>query len=335
MAYGTHYSVMYKECIHYLTEGVDWSEERFFADMTFGAAGHTRRILEFDKNSRVIAVDQDPDAIENGQKIINENSLENKLFLHKMNFVQFPVFFKENYHHIIEKNGGLQGILLDLGVSSHQFDTPERGFSFKDGPLDMRMNFESTEKNAADLLAELSEEEIADLIFEYGEEHYSRQIAKNIVEFRNIKRIETTKELEDIIFHSYPKRERFQGIHPATKTFQALRIAVNRELDVLRDVLADLFDLLAPGGRLLVISFHSLEDRIVKNKFKEIRDCNKKMVKLITKRPLRPTDEEVEENKRSRSAKLRIIEKVSEDALIHGVDYGSQKKKSKKWSKQD
>ncbi len=305
LTYGKHYSVFHAECLQYLTESADLGKKQYYADLTFGAGGHSLDLLKFNPNIHVLGIDQDADAIKNGHALIDANQLQDRLSLHKMNFSEFPSRFGE-----MNTQQGLQGIIMDLGVSSHQFDIAERGFSFKhDGPLDMRMNADGDGETAADVVNNFSEEDLANVIYEYGEERYSRRIAASIVESRQERAIETTKELEKAIFHCYPKRDRFKGIHPATRTFQALRIYVNRELQVLEEVLQDLFNLLVPGGRLLVIAFHSLEDRIVKNKFKEIRDYDKKVVNLLTKRPLRPTSTEVEQNTRSRSAKLRIIER--------------------------
>ena len=206
----------------------------------------------------------------------------------------------------------LDGIVMDLGVSSHHFDDFERGFSFReDAFLDMRMNQDKGEfYTASEVLNELDEESLANMIFKYGEERYSRRIAKAIVSFRREQRLERTKDLENICFHAYPANLRHKKIHPATKTFQALRIFVNRELEVLENSLENMFHLLSPGGVLAVISFHSLEDRIVKHKFKEIFQSDKNAAKIITKKPIYPSEQELEENSRSRSAKLRLLQKI-------------------------
>ena len=174
----------------------------------------------------------------------------------------------------------------------------------------MRMDFESDNPTAADILNEYSEEEIANIIFKYGEERLSRRIAKGIVEFRSEKPISRTKELENICFHAYPSRQRHGKTHPATRTFQALRIFVNRELEVLENSIAELYDILAPGGMLAIISFHSLEDRITKHKFKEMFQCDVNTAKILTKKPIYPSERELEENSRSRSAKLRVLQKL-------------------------
>lgn len=261
-------------------------------------------------NSLVISFDQDPDAIANGRKAIEENGLTESVHLYKSNFSNFNAVIKENEPKIMEE-GGFNGILMDLGVSSHHFDKGERGFSFnKDAPLDMRMDYENDEiATAADILNNSSEQEIEEIIRCYGEDRFSKQIARNVVEARSKAFITTTKQLEDIIFHSYPKKMRFGKTHPATRSFQALRIAVNRELSILREVLPYLIAALDTGGRLLVISFHSLEDRIVKHIFKDYVKANPQY-KILTKKPITPSEEEILENSRSRSAKLRIIERV-------------------------
>lgn len=302
--YKKHYSVLYKECIDFLYLDSD-EESPVFADMTFGAGGHTMGLASKSENAKVYSVDQDPDALANGSKILKENNLDSKVTLLAMNFESFPDYATEN-------NLLFDGIMADLGVSSHHFDQFDRGFSFReDAPLDMRMNHkDNNEETAADILNNYSEEEIANILFVYGEERLSRRIAANVIEFRKNKRLETTKELEDICFHAYPKSQRHKGIHPATRSFQALRIAVNRELEVLENSLDKWFSILKPGGTLAIISFHSLEDRIVKHKFKEIFQNDKSSAKILTKRPLIPTELEIEENRRSRSAKLRVIQKL-------------------------
>ncbi len=222
--------------------------------------------------------------------------------------------------------GRFAGILMDLGVSSHQFDKMERGFSFRaDAPLDMRMNYmDPATPTAADLLNTLREDEIADIIFKYGEERLSRRIASKIVELRQKEKIATTGQIEDICFHAYPVKDRHRGIHPATRTFQALRIAVNSELTVLENTLPNLLPYLAEGGVLAVISFHSLEDRIVKHTFKEIVEKNIFPATILTKKPLTATDEELSQNSRSRSAKLRLLQRESSQP---GRVDGAKKKK--------
>jgi 16S rRNA (cytosine1402-N4)-methyltransferase len=210
---------------------------------------------------------------------------------------------------------------MDLGVSSHQFDKMERGFSFRaDAPLDMRMNHgDNSKPTAADLLNTLSEKEIADLLFTYGEERLSRRIAAKICELRLTKKIETTSELEDICFHAYPAKDRHQKTHPATRSFQALRIAVNDELRVLENTIPKLLPYLSEGGVLAIISFHSLEDRIVKHTFKEILEKQDFPVTILTKKPLTATEEELSINSRSRSAKLRILQRESQLGRVDGT----------------
>lgn len=302
--YKKHYSVLFKECIDFLYLDSD-EENPVLADMTFGAGGHTMGLASRSEKAKVYSVDQDPDALANGAKILKENNLDSRVTLLAMNFESFA-------DYAIENNLLLDGIMADLGVSSHHFDQFDRGFSFReDAPLDMRMNHkDNNEETAADILNNYSEEEIANILYVYGEERLSRRIAANVIEFRKNKRLETTKELEDICFHAYPKSQRHKGIHPATRSFQALRIAVNRELEVLENSLEKWFSILKPGGTLAIISFHSLEDRIVKHKFKEIFQNDKSSAKILTKRPLIPTELEIEENRRSRSAKLRVIQKL-------------------------
>jgi 16S rRNA (cytosine1402-N4)-methyltransferase len=233
-----------------------------------------------------------------------------------MNFVKFPEWCAQN-----QMQGKFAGILMDLGVSSHQFDKMERGFSFRaDAPLDMRMNYgDSDTPTAADLLNTLSEKEIADILFTYGEERLSRRIASKICEFRATKKIETTGEIEDIIFHCYPPKDRHGKTHPATRSFQALRIAVNDELRVLEDTLPKLLPYIAEGGVLAVISFHSLEDRIVKHTFKEMMEKPDFPVTILTKKPLTATDEELFNNSRSRSAKLRLLKRESQLGRVDGI----------------
>ncbi len=304
--YKSHYSVLLKECIEFAKQSSIDVEIPHFADMTFGAGGHTFALSEISDRGRVFSVDQDPDALKNGNARIERESKKDKINLLAMNFEEFPEWVSAQ-----EEELRFHFILMDLGVSSHHFDKFERGFSFReDAPLDMRMNSNSDDHTAADVLNELEEEEIADIIFKYGEERLSRRIAKGIVEFRDEKPITSTKELENICFHAYPSRQRHGRIHPATKTFQALRIFVNRELEVLENSIEKLYSTLAPGGTLAIISFHSLEDRITKHKFKEMFQCNVNTAKILTKKPVYPSEEEVSENSRSRSAKLRVIQKL-------------------------
>ncbi|HXH76657.1 MAG TPA: 16S rRNA (cytosine(1402)-N(4))-methyltransferase RsmH [Bacteriovoracaceae bacterium] len=314
--YLAHYSVMLKECLEGMELGSRTSGSLLFADLTFGAGGHTFALSDHISGSTVYSTDQDPDALLNGEEAIKAKQKEGKVNLLAMNFEQFPDWCEKN-----QMQDKFAGILMDLGVSSHQFDKMERGFSFRaDAPLDMRMNYgDSSTPTAADLLNTLSEKEIADLLFNYGEERLSRRIAARICELRKIKKIETTGELEAICFHAYPTKDKHGRIHPATRSFQALRIAVNKELTVLENTLPKLLPYLAPGGVLAVISFHSLEDRIVKHTFKEMLENQEFPVTILTKKPLSATDEELSQNSRSRSAKLRLIQRETQLGRVDGI----------------
>ncbi len=314
--YLAHYSVMLKECLDALELGSKDSGSLIFADLTFGAGGHTFALSDQVSGSTVYSTDQDPDALKNGNENIIRRGKEGRVNLLPMNFESFPKWCEEN-----QMEGKFAGILMDLGVSSHQFDKMERGFSFRaDAPLDMRMNYgDSSIPTAADLLNSLSEKEIADILFTYGEERLSRRIAAKICELRETKKIETTGELEDICFHAYPVRDRHGKTHPATRSFQALRIAVNDELRVLEHTLPKLLPYLAPGGVLAVISFHSLEDRIVKHTFKEIVSSADFSATILTKKPMTATDEELSQNSRSRSAKLRLLQRDSQLGRVDGT----------------
>jgi 16S rRNA (cytosine1402-N4)-methyltransferase len=314
--YLSHYSVMLKECLEALELGSKASGSLIFADLTFGAGGHTFALSDRISGSTVYSTDQDPDALKNGEENIGRRGKEGSVKLLPMNFVEFPDWCEKNQMH-----GKLAGILMDLGVSSHQFDKMERGFSFRaDAPLDMRMNYgDINTPNAADLLNTLSEKDIADILFNYGEERLSRRIAARICELRETKKIETTGELEDICFHAYPAKDRHQKTHPATRSFQALRIAVNDELRVLEDTIPKLLPFLSEGGVMAIISFHSLEDRIVKHTFKELLEKQDFPVTILTKKPLTATEEELSENSRSRSAKLRILQRETQLGRVDGT----------------
>lgn len=318
-SYGKHQSVLFRECMDALKLGSAQHEKSYFLDLTFGAGGHSFGILEHIPTSYVIAFDQDPEAIENGQKNILEKNISHRIQLVHRNFSEFFDWIKSQ--------GDLKfhGILMDLGVSSHQFDSFERGFSFRgEGRLDMRMNTEASIPTAFDLINSLPENEIADILFHYGEERLSRRIAAKIIENRKIAPIETTKQLEDLVFHCYPVKSRYQKTHPATRTFQALRIAVNRELDVLKDTLQNLSSFLHTDGVLAVISFHSLEDRIVKHSFKDLVDKSENQVRILTKKPIVPMADELDFNPRARSAKLRLLQKTIEN---YGGFNGFKRKK--------
>ena len=282
-----------------------------FVDATLGLGGHTQALLETEATLRVIGIDQDVEAM----KLAKERL---KQFGDRVEFRQ------GNFADIRKLADSADGILADLGVSSLQFDSETRGFSFRfDSPLDMRMDAEGDDETAAELLERLSEEEIANIIYGYGEERFSRRIARRIVERRNTGNpVRTTKELAELVERSVPRKPK-DKIHPATKTFQALRIAVNRELEVLERFLKDSIDLLKPNGRLAVISFHSLEDRMVKQAFlKASGKCQcppripqcicgaAKQVEILTKKPITAGDDELDVNPRSRSAKLRAVRKL-------------------------
>lgn len=298
-----HKSVLFDEAI----KALDLNENKIIVDGTAGGGGHSGEIAK--RAKRVISIDQDPDAI----TVLNERlgDKENVTIVH------------DNYSNIknivsnlnIEK---IDGLLLDLGVSSFQLDTAERGFSFhKDAPLDMRMS--KSGLSAYDVVNNYDERQLADIIYRYGEEKFSRRIAANIVKARAKKPIETTFELVDIIKSSMPQKA-MRDAHPARRTFQAIRIEVNAELDVLKSTLEDAFDILAPGGRIAIITFHSLEDRIVKEQFAKwcqgctcpkefpVCVCGKKP-KGKTFKSISPSKEELEENPRARSSRLRIFEK--------------------------
>lgn len=311
MSYTKHYSVLKKECIDNLTENASPGEISYFADLTFGGGGHSFELLYTNPNFQVRSTDQDPDALKNGEARIQAEKMQDRIKLFNTNFIHFPQVAREKCPEVFEA-GGFQGILLDLGVSSHHFDEAGRGFSFRfEGPLDMRMNYESDEfLTAAEIVNTYREEKLFKIFTEYGEEKYARKIAAKIVEERKTKPIETTKELENIIFHCYPKEQRYGKTNPSTRVFQALRLEVNRELEVLTETITQLIPLLKMGGRLAIISFHSLEDRIVKNLFKESSESTELPVHILTKKPIVPGEEEILNNSRSRSAKLRVLERV-------------------------
>lgn len=289
-----------------LHEAVDLLQVRAgekYIDGTLGGGGHSREILE--KGGIVLGIDADSDALEFVKENFQFPISNSQLTLAKGNFREIEKIAQENGFEQVA------GILLDLGVSGHQFDKGERGFSFqKDAPLDMRMDQDLSVK-ASDLVNILTKGELYELLTRLGEERFARSIADSIIGARRIKRIETTKELADIVVRAVPRGSK--TIHPATRVFQALRIAVNDELNNLREVLPKSVAMLVPGGRLAVISFHSLEDRIVKHAFKDFEE--KKLGKIITKKPVIPTELEIEENNRSRSAKLRVFEKIASGAM--------------------
>lgn len=300
-----HKSVLFDESI----KALDINQNKVIADGTAGGGGHSREIAKSAKH--LIAIDQDPDAI----GVLNERlgDFDNVTIVHN-NFVNIKQILRDLN---IDK---IDGMLLDLGVSSFQLDTAERGFSFhKDAQLDMRMS--KSGMSAKDVVNTYSEEALADILFKYGEEKFARRIAKNIVLARQEKEIETTFELVDIIKASYPQKA-MRDSHPARKTFQAIRIEVNGELDKLSQTLDDAFDCLASGGRLAIITFHSLEDRMVKEKFanwskgctcpKEfpVCICGNKPKGRCPQKAVAPSEAELEINPRARSSRLRVFEKA-------------------------
>lgn len=318
MIYGKHYSVMLPECLQAIEDNLDTTQTLYGVDGTFGGGGHTFAFLEKFTKLKMISFDQDPQAIENGKNNIQLKGYQDRITLIHDNFENFSKHLGLN--NLPPK---IDFILMDLGVSSHHFDQADGGFSFrKEANLDMRMDRGAKFKlTAEDVVNDFEEVELADLIYKFGEERLSRQIARNIVEFRTQKRITKTSELEEIIFHSYPKKMRFERLHPATKTFQALRIFVNRELEVLENALALAYERLNTPGLLMVISFHSLEDRIVKHYMKNVSQDDATGCKILTKKPIIATEQELSENSRSRSAKLRLLLKQ----LPHGGGNGSKK----------
>jgi 16S rRNA (cytosine1402-N4)-methyltransferase len=306
-----HVSVLLNECI----EGLNIKEDGIYVDGTLGGGGHSLEILKnLSESGTLIGVDQDKDALKAASERLQ--SFKNVKFVHS-NFYNIDSILN---NLDIEK---IDGMLMDLGVSSYQLDEGDRGFSYmQDAPLDMRMNRENS-LSAYEVINEYEEEEIYRIIRDYGEEKFAKRIAKFIVENRQNKPIETTLELVEIIKAAIPARARREGPHPAKRTFQAIRIEVNSELSILNKAIEDGVNRLNKGGRMAIITFHSLEDRIVKVKFKELATsctCPKEFpicvcggkakVKLISRKAIEPTKNEVEENPRSRSAKLRVIERI-------------------------
>lgn len=305
-----HYSVMLNESIN----GLNIKDSGIYVDCTLGYAGHSQEILKKLKRGLLFAFDQDRDAIAYSDQVLK--NISSNYTIIKSNF--------KNLKDELQKQGisGVDGILFDLGVSSPQLDTVERGFSYhNDAKLDMRMDMDS-DFSAYNVVNEYPESKLTDIIFRYGEEKYARSIARNIVKRRQTKPIETTLELVDIIRSSMPSKE-INKKHPGKKTFQAIRMEVNHELEVLESALDQALELLNPGGRLVIITFHSLEDRMVKKKFKEVTDIDpvvrglpnipdkyKPKFKLVNTKVIIPSDKELEENNRSHSSKLRIIERI-------------------------
>ena len=306
-----HKSVLLEDTI----EGLNIKPDGIYVDGTLGGAGHAREVCKkLSAKGRFIGIDQDQDAI-----IAASERL-----------AAYPqaTIIRSNYCYMVPELAArgitkVDGILLDLGVSSHQLDNEERGFTYRvDAPLDMRMDQRQT-LTASDIVNNYEEKELYRIIRDYGEDKFAKNIAKHIVAARQVKPITTTGELTEIIRESIPMKMQVKSGHPAKRTFQAIRIELNRELDVLRDSLDGMIDLLDDGGRLCIITFHSLEDRIVKTIFRKNENpctcpsdfpvcvCGKKSKgKVITRKPILPSEQEMEENPRSKSAKLRIFERI-------------------------
>ncbi len=300
-----HIPVMLNEAIELLSP----QEGGTYVDCTLGGGGHAKEILELiGPTGRLIGLDKDETALNRSKEYL-------AAFAHQVTLVH------SDFRHVADllKDLGIHevdGILFDLGVSSFQVSKPERGFSYmEDAELDMRMD-QRARVSAADLVNNLPEKELADIIFRYGEERWSRRIASFIVDRRKKSAITTTSQLVDIIKAAIPARARRRGPHPARRTFMALRIAVNDELAAVEEGLKTGVSLLNEGGRIVVISFHSLEDRIAKFTFREYASQPERVLRILTKKPLVPGDEEVEDNPRARSAKLRAAEKCYSHRVI-------------------
>lgn len=306
-----HKSVLLEETIQQL----NIQKDGIYIDGTLGGGGHAYEICSrLSEGGRLIGIDQDEAAIQAAAKRLEP--FHDKVTIVRSNYSHIRQILAERQ---IEK---VNGIVLDLGVSSYQLDTAERGFTYReDVPLDMRMD-QRQEKTARHIVNEYSEIELFHIIRDYGEDKFAKNIAKHIVMARKNKTIETTGELTEIIKNAIPLRVRAVGGHPAKRTFQAIRIELNQELEVLKNTLDDMIEVLGQDGRLCIITFHSLEDRIVKTKFRESENpcicpkefpvcvCGKKSKgKVITRKPILPCDEELEQNKRSKSAKLRVFKK--------------------------
>lgn len=307
-----HYSVLLQETI----ENLNIKPDGIYVDGTLGGAGHASQVAkQLSEKGRLIGIDQDADAIRAASERLAPYS--DRVTIIRSNYANM----KEELHRIGVEH--VDGIVLDLGVSSFQLDTPERGFTYReaDAPLDMRMDDRQT-LTARDIVNDYSERDLYRIIRDYGEDKFAKNIAKHIVSERQKKPIETTGELTDIIRASIPMKVQATGGHPAKRTFQAIRIELNRELEVLQNNLDEMIELLNPGGRICIITFHSLEDRIVKTNFRKNENpctcpsdfpvcvCgNVSKGSVITRKPILPSESELEENSRSKSAKLRVFER--------------------------
>ncbi len=306
-----HIPVMLGECI----DGLDIKPDGVYLDCTLGGGGHSEKIVSQLQGGKLIAVDKDIEAIRSSQARLSE---------YKDKIIYIHDDFKNVISHLDEMGvEKLDGVLIDLGVSSYQLDNAERGFSYNaDAPLDMRMD-QGQYLSAKQVVNEYSQEKLADIIWQYGEDKLSRAIAKGIVEYRNKKEIETTGELAKIVEQAYPAKLRWKFGNPCKRTFQAIRIEVNGELKDLGEVIEDLSIRLKTGGRICIITFHSLEDRIVKRAFVQLnKECvcpphqpictcgKRREIEIVTKKPLVASDRELEENSRSSCAKLRIATRV-------------------------
>lgn len=306
-----HYSVLLEEAV----EGLNIKEDGIYVDCTLGGAGHSLEILKKLTTGKLYAFDQDNVALENAKIKLSE-------------YADKVVFIKSNFENLKEKLAEqnvyeVDGVLYDLGVSSPQLDTPERGFSYNyDTRLDMRMDTDAS-ISAYEVVNEYSYHDLVRIFYRYGEEKFSKQIARNIEKKRELAPIETTFQLVDIIKESIPAAKRRTGGHPAKRVFQAIRIAVNNELSVFENSLEQAIDIVKVGGRISVITFHSLEDRIVKNKFKDLATACKcpkdipicmcggvKKFEVITRKPIIPVEDELKNNNRAHSSKLRILERI-------------------------
>lgn len=310
-----HYSVLLEETI----DNLNIKPDGVYVDGTLGGGGHSYQICKrLTDGGRLIGIDQDKDAIAAAGERLKE--FEDRVTIVRNNY--------SNMKNVLQDLGieKVDGIVLDLGVSSFQLDTPERGFTYRseDAPLDMRMD-DRQKLTAKDIVNEYSEAELFRIIRDYGEDRFAKNIAKHIVAARKDKPIETTGELNRIISGAIPMKVQATGGHPSKRTYQAIRIELNHELDVLKDTLDDMIDLLNEDGRLCIITFHSLEDRIVKSNFKKNENpctcpssfpvcvCGKKSKgRVVTRKPILPSEEELEANSRSKSAKLRVFEKHQE-----------------------